>query len=279
MRIFSPLSSQDDGAEASELTTHQPVPLSEGETVMFLDAKDRRYLVKLKGGGKFQTHNGVVEHDEVIGQFDGMTMRSNTGSKFAVYRPTMAEFILKMPRGAQVIYPKDLGPILMAADIFPGCHVLESGVGSGGLSATLVRAGAIVTGYELREDFANRARKNVADLLGEAALKSYRVEVRDIYEGVSVKTVERVLLDLPEPWRVVDQVQDVLVSGGILLAYTPSILQAAQLRERLVHNGYRMCETIEILQRGWHIKAQAVRPDHRMVAHTGFLTYGRKTES
>ncbi|MFV1991350.1 MAG: tRNA (adenine-N1)-methyltransferase [Acidimicrobiales bacterium] len=276
---MSPLSSQAEPGEGSAFLTQKPRPLSEGETLLFLDSKDRRYLIKLQHGGKFQTHNGVIAHDDVIGQSDGSTLKSNTGSSFSVYRPTMSEFILKMPRGAQVIYPKDLGPILMAADIFPGCHVLESGVGSGALSATLVRAGASVTGYELREDFANRARKNVANLLGEAALQSYCVEVRDIYEGVSVKTVDRVLLDLPEPWRVVEQVQDVLVSGGILLAYTPSILQAAQLNERLVNSGYRMCETVEILQRGWHIKAQAVRPDHRMVAHTGFLTYGRKTES
>ncbi|MFV1989516.1 MAG: tRNA (adenine-N1)-methyltransferase [Acidimicrobiales bacterium] len=253
--------------------------LAEGQTVLFLDAKERRYLVKLQSGSKFQTHNGVVDHNDVIGQSDGFTARSNTGASFSVYRPTMSEFILKMPRGAQVIYPKDLGPILMAADIYPGCRVLESGVGSGALSATLVRAGASVIGYELREDFANRARKNVVNLLGEGALEFYEVEVRDVYEGVSVGPVDRVLLDLPEPWRVVEEVQDVLVSGGILLAYTPSILQAAELSEKLATSGYRMCETVEILQRGWHIKAQAVRPDHRMVAHTGFLTYGRKTGS
>lgn len=251
----------------------------EGETVMFLDNKDRRYLVKLKPGSKFQTHMGTVAHDGVIGSRDGTRHQSNTGSTFAVYRPTLAEFILKMPRGAQVIYPKDLGPILMAADIFPGCRVLESGVGSGALSATLVRAGANVLGYEMREDFANRAKKNVKNLLGEAALERYTVQVRDVYEGVDATTVDRVLLDLPEPWRVVELVEDILVSGGVFLAYTPSILQAAQLNQSLVEQGYRMCETIEIMQRGWHIKAQAVRPDHRMVGHTGFLTFGRKTEA
>jgi tRNA (adenine57-N1/adenine58-N1)-methyltransferase len=180
-----------------------------------------------------------------------------------------------MPRGAQVIYPKDLGPILMMADIFPGARVLEAGVGSGALSMTVLRAGAHVVGYELREDFANRARSNVIGFLGAEVETRYRVEVRDVYDGIDESGLDRILLDLPEPWRVVKAAEGVLVAGGILLSYLPSIMQVAHLREALDHSDFGMVETVEVLQRSWHVEGESVRPDHRMVAHTGFLTAGR----
>jgi tRNA (adenine57-N1/adenine58-N1)-methyltransferase len=194
---------------------------------------------------------------------------------YTVIRPTLSEFILKMPRGAQVIYPKDLGPILLLADIFPGCRVLESGVGSGALSMAMLRAGADIVGYELREDFASRAVKNVTGFLGEEVLPRYRVEIRDSYEGIAETGLDRVVLDLPEPWQVVKHAERALHPGGILLAYTPQITQAAQLRDTLADSAFGMAETVEVLQRGWHIEGQSVRPDHRMVAHTGFLTSAR----
>jgi tRNA (adenine57-N1/adenine58-N1)-methyltransferase len=187
----------------------------------------------------------------------------------------LGEFILTMPRGAQVIYPKDLGPILMLADIFPGARVLESGVGSGALSMTLLRAGAIVTGYELRNDFATRALRNVRDFLGEEPSSRYTVHERDCYDGIDETELDRVMLDLPEPWRVVPLAAKALARGGIFLAYTPSILQAVQVRNALTRHGFAMAETIEVLNRSWHIEGQSVRPDHRMVAHTGFLTHAR----
>jgi tRNA (adenine57-N1/adenine58-N1)-methyltransferase len=190
-------------------------------------------------------------------------------------RPTLAELILKMPRGAQVIYPKDLGPILMLADVFPGARILEAGVGSGAMSMTLLRAGAVTTGYELREDFAQRARANVVGFLGEEVLDRYRVEIRDVYEGIDATGLDRILLDLPEPWRVVKHAESALAPGGILVSYLPSILQVAQLRDALSHSGFGMEETLEVLHRTWHIEGQSVRPDHRMVAHTGFLTSAR----
>ena len=202
-------------------------------------------------------------------------MRSTKGSSYLALRPTLADFVLKMPRGAQVIYPKDLGPILMLADIFPGAKVLESGVGSGALSMTLLRAGAEVTGYELREDFAARAQNNVRAFLGDEIGERYAVEVRDSYEGIDPTDLDRVVLDLPEPWQVVKHAEGALRRGGILVAYTPSITQATQLRERLVDSAFELAETMEVLNRGWHIEGQAVRPDHRMVAHTGFLTHAR----
>jgi tRNA (adenine57-N1/adenine58-N1)-methyltransferase len=246
-----------------------------GEHVLLVDAKRRRYLVTLEAGGEFHTHAGVLAHDDLIGSPEGETFRSTQGAGFLAIRPTLAEFVLKMPRGAQVIYPKDLGPILMLADVYPGARVLESGVGSGALSMTLVRAGAVVTGYELREDFARRATRNVSTFLGADALDSYRVEVRDVYEGIDESDLDRVVLDLPEPWRAVKHAAGAMHRGGVLVAYTPQITQVTSLRRELSAMGFGMIDTIEVLNRAWHIEGQAVRPDHRMVAHTGFLTSAR----
>ena len=246
-----------------------------GEQVLLIDGKRRRYLLTLGEGKEFHSHSGVVTHDAVIGAPEGTAFRSTHGMTYTAIRPTLGDFVLKMPRGAQVIYPKDLGPILFLADIFPGARVLESGVGSGALSMTLLRAGASVVGYELREDFAARAAKNVAAFLGPDVEARYRVEQRDCYEGIDETDLDRVVLDLPEPWQVVKHAARALHPGGILLAYTPQITQAAQLRETLAASAFGMAETIEVLHRGWHIEGQSVRPDHRMVAHTGFLTTAR----
>lgn len=249
--------------------------LQEGDQVLLVDSKRRRYLVTLAATGEFHSHVGVLPHANLIGQPEGISVRSSGGGRLLAIRPTLSDFVFKMPRGAQVIYPKDLGPILMLADVFPGARVLESGIGSGALSMTLLRAGADVTGYELREDFAARAQRNVATFLGEEAADRYHVELRDVYEGIDVHDLDRVILDLPEPWRVVDHAAKALHRGGILVAYTPQITQAAQLRETLATGGFGLAETTEVLHRGWHIEGQSVRPDHRMVAHTGFLTSAR----
>jgi tRNA (adenine57-N1/adenine58-N1)-methyltransferase len=181
-----------------------------------------------------------------------------------------------MPRGAQVIYPKDLGTIIMKADLFPGARVLEAGVGSGALSMVALRAGCIVTGYEIREDFAERAMINVTAAIGET--DRYQVTVRDVYDGIDEEHLDRILLDLPEPWRALPHAEKALRPGGILLAYLPSINQSAELREALPKFGFGLAETIEVLQRSWHIEGRSVRPDHRMVAHTGFLTTARRLD-
>lgn len=246
-----------------------------GDRVLLIDAKKRRYLITLKEGGEFHSHAGFVPHDIIIGTPEGATVRSTRNQGYLAVRPTLSDFVLKMPRGAQVIYPKDLGPILMLADIFPGARVLESGVGSGALSMAMLRAGAEIVGYELREDFAARATENVGSFLGESALARYRVELRDCYEGIDETDLDRVVLDLPEPWRVVPHAVEALHPGGILLAYTPSIVQVMQLREALEASPFDMPETVEVLNRTWHVEGMAVRPDHRMVAHTGFLTHAR----
>ena len=249
-------------------------PLRVGERVLLLDAKRRRYLVVLTDGGEFHSHAGFVPHGDMAGRTEGTVVRSTKGAEYTVLRPTLEDFVLEMPRGAQVIYPKDLAPICMLADIGPGMRVFETGVGSGALSMTMLRYGAEVVGYEIREDFANRARNNVRAFLGDDALERYRVELRDSYEGIDDDTFDRVVIDLPEPWQVVPHAEAVLRAGGILVAYTPSITQAAQAREAL-KGKWIDARTIEVLHRGWHIEAQSVRPDHRMVAHTGFLTTAR----
>jgi tRNA (adenine57-N1/adenine58-N1)-methyltransferase len=213
-------------------------PLEVGERVLLLDAKRRRYLVTLVEGGEFHSHAGVLPHAELIGQPAGVTVKSTLGGRYTAVRPTLSEYVLEMPRGAQVIYPKDIGPILLIADIHPGARVLESGVGSGALSAALLRAGADLLGYEIREDFANRARKNVEGFLGAEVAAGWQVEVRDVYEGIEATDLDRVVLDLPE-------------------------------------GPFGFAETTEVLHRGWYIEGQAVRPNHRMVAHTGFLTSAR----
>jgi tRNA (adenine57-N1/adenine58-N1)-methyltransferase catalytic subunit len=190
-----------------------------------------------------------------------------------VVRPTLSDTVLKMPRGAQVIYPKDLGAILIEADIAPGMRVLEAGVGSGALSMALLRAGAGVVGYELREDFAERARSNV-EAMGVGNSR-YRVEIRDVYEGIGEVGLDRILLDLPEPWRVLPHATKALRPGGILCAYLPSINQTSQLRSSMEQHGFGMASSLEVLHRTWHIEDRSVRPDHRMVGHTGFLTTAR----
>lgn len=249
-------------------------PLAVGERVLLVDPRGRRYLVRLAAGGTFHTHSGIVHHDDVVGCDEGCTVAATTGRRFFVFRPTLADVVLKMPRGAQVIYPKDLGAILLSADIGPGTRVLEAGVGSGALSLAMLRAGAEVVGYEVRPDFAQQARANVTAFLGTET--AYRVEERDVYQGIDESALDRVVLDLPEPWRVLDHAREALRAGGILLAYLPSITQVVQLRSGLEASGFGLAETAELLRRTWHVEARSVRPDHRMVAHTGFLTTARR---
>ena len=246
------------------------------ERVMLLDSKKRRYLITLVEGGEFHSHAGFVTHSDILGSPEGTVVRSTKGSEYTVLRPTLEDYVIEMPRGAQVIYPKDLAPICMLADIGPDMLVFETGIGSGALSTTMLRWGANVVGYELREDFANRAQANVREFLGVQALEKYDVHIRDAYEGIDPEhgPFDRAVLDLPEPWQIVPLLEPVLRPGGVLVAYTPQITQAVQVREQL-KGRWLDARTIEVLHRGWHIDGPAVRPDHRMVAHTGFLTVAR----
>jgi len=220
-----------------------------------------------------------VTHDAIIGQPDGSWVRTSKGTRYVVLRPTLAEYVLDMPRGAQVIYPKDLAMVMFWADIFPGARVLEAGMGSGALTLALLRAvgpaGKVIS-YEQREDFARRALANIQLRMGE--VNNLAVRLRPVEEGLAEEeTVDRAVFDLPEPWHLVEAVARVLRSGGIFLSYVPTIIQSHQLSEALRrHPGYTLVETFETLFRPWNIEHTSVRPFHRMVAHTGFITVARR---
>lgn len=256
-------------------------PFAPGERVLLVGAKGRRHLVVLEPGAVLHLHTGTVSHDEIIGREEGTAVATSLGARLVAVRPTLEDYVLKMPRGAQVIYPKDIGQILVLADVGPGDRVFEAGVGSGALTMALVRAvvpGGHVLSYEVREDFAARARCNVERFFGAAAGTPevpLTIELRDAYEGIGACDLDKVILDLPEPWQVVKHAEAALRPGGIFLAYLPTIGQVARLTEELSGPRWGMVGTVEVLLRSWHVTEQSVRPDHRMVAHTGFLTRAR----
>ena len=253
-------------------------PLADGETVIFIDRKEREYLRRLAGGKQINIRDGKVDAADVIGRDEGSVVHSSLNDAFLVFRPTLAQLIPNLPRQAQVIYPKDIGTILIWADIFPGCTVIESGVGAGALTNALLRAlgteGSLVS-YELREDFARMARDNVARYYGPA--EQWTLKLGDVAEALEETQVDRIILDLPEPWQVTQKAWSALRPGGILLSYLPTVLQVKTLVDSLRdHGGFVAIETMESLMRFWHIKGMSMRPQHRMVAHTGFITVARR---
>jgi tRNA (adenine57-N1/adenine58-N1)-methyltransferase catalytic subunit len=257
-------------------------PLEPGERVLLLDQRGRRYLVRLRAGETWHSHGGGIPHDLLIGSDEGLVVRSATGMEFRVFRPRMSDFVLKMPRGAQVVYPKDVGAILVEADIFPGARVLEAGTGSGALTMALCRAtgpeGRVVS-YELRPEFQAKAAQNIETYLGKMPswLALRDGDVRAV--ASSGETFDRVVLDLPEPWSILESLSSVLPPGGIVCGYLPTTIQIQQLVLALEQGGYEHLETFEILHRSWHVTARSVRPDHRMVGHTGFITIGRRVSA
>lgn len=255
-------------------------PLRAGEPVLLIDRKERRYLITLKPGGSSDLRGGRLAHDSVIGTAEGRTVVSTRGEKFLLVRPTLADFVLEMPRGAQVIYPKDLSVILLAADIYPGAQVLEAGTGSGALTMTLLRAvgpSGRVYSYEIRDDFARTARQNIERYVGSAEHLTMRAQ--NVYDGIPDRPLDRIALDVPEPWRVVEHAAGALREGGILLGYLPTIPQSVQLVAALRTSGsFGLIETTETLLRPWNIEGQSVRPAHRMVAHTAFITTARRID-
>ena len=255
-------------------------PLRPGEPVLLIDRKDRRYLITLKAGGSSDLRGGKLPHDPIIGTSEGRYVVSTRGEKFLMVRPTLADFVLEMPRGAQVIYPKDLSVILLAADIYPGAAVLEAGTGSGALTMTLLRAvgpSGRVYSYEVREEFARTARQNIEKYLGPA--EQLMMRAQDVYAAVPDRPLDRIVLDVPEPWRVVEHATGALREGGILLCYLPTVPQTVELVATLRRSrAFGLIETTETLLRPWNIEGQSVRPAHRMVAHTAFITTARRIE-
>jgi tRNA (adenine57-N1/adenine58-N1)-methyltransferase catalytic subunit len=254
-------------------------PLQDAEQVLLIDQRGKRHLLFLRKSETFHSDRGWISHDAIIGRPEGTWLRSSMGLRYLAIRPTLADYVLEMPRGAQVIYPKDLAIILFWADIYPGCRVLEAGTGSGALTLTLLRAvgpeGRVIT-YEQREEFGRRALANIHMRVGEVA--NLTVRLGAVEDGIAEEgPVDRVILDLPEPWKLSQLVAGALRPGGIFLAYLPTIIQSHQLSETLQREPqWALVETFETLLRPWNIEGQSVRPFHRMVAHTGFLTVARR---
>src|ERR1043166_9275167 len=243
-----------------------------------MDRKDREYLARLESKKPISIRGGKIAVDEIIGRPEGSVVRSSLNEPFLVFRPSFPQLIPNLPRNAQVIYPKDIGPILVWADVFPGARVVEAGVGAGALTMALLRAigsdGELVS-YEIREDFADLARQNVARYYGEVS--NWTVKIGDVALELAENDMDRILLDLPEPWQVIERAWSALRPGGIFLSYLPTVLQVKNLVDSLREDGRFACiETMETLMRFWHIKGMSARPQHRMVAHTGFLTAARR---
>jgi tRNA (adenine57-N1/adenine58-N1)-methyltransferase catalytic subunit len=252
-----------------------------GDRVLLVDQRGRRYMTTLATGREFHSHLGAIRHDDLIGSNEGSTLVTTSGAPLVAFRPTLADFVLKMKRGAQVVYPKDVGLILVYADIFPGAFVLEAGTGSGSLTLALARAvgeGGRVISYETREDHHDRAVENVSAWYEGMAGKPENLELRigDVFEGVPEEGFDRMVLDLPEPWRAMGTTTSSLAPGGILCSYLPTVPQVSQTVEAMRAEGFGLLKTYEVLLRTWNVEGQSVRPDHRMVAHTGFVVVGRK---
>ena len=250
----------------------------EGEHALIIDRRGRRYLTLLRAGAKFESHLGAFPHDDAIGAEAGSWMTTNRGHVLLAVKPTMADFALDMPRIATVGYPKDLGAILVYGDIFPGARVLEAGCGSGAVTMALLRAvgerGSLVS-YDVRQDMIDRTRANVGSMIHDTS--NLTLKLGDVYESIEERELDRIVLDLPEPWHVVPHASEALLPGGIFVSFSPTVLQVHEfVRTLRAARTFDMLETMEVLQRPWNISNRSVRPEHRMVAHTGFITVARK---
>ena len=256
----------------------EPYIFQEGDYVLIIDNKGRDYLIKLNHINKFESHVGNFSHTNLIGQKHGSYIRTTNGHHVIAVKPTMSDYTRKMPRIATVIYPKDLGSILIYGDVFPGARVLEAGSGSGALTITLLRAvsdNGHVISYDIRPDMIKQTSNNVNSFLPNH--KNLTMKLGDVYEGFEEDNIDRIILDLPEPWLVVPHASQKLVPGGIFVSFLPTILQVHQLTRCLKsQTTFQLIETFEILCRTWTVSGRSVRPSHKMVGHTGFLTTARK---
>ena len=254
-------------------------PFAAGEACLLYDAKGRRYLIELIAGASFQYHRGLLPHDDIIGTEEGTRFESSMGSHLLALRPRLADYVLKMGRGATVVYPKDAAAIVMWADIGPGHTVLEAGTGSGGLAMVLARAvdpGGRVVSVERREDHHDRARKLIRGFYG-AIPDHLDLRLGDVEDAVADVEPDRLVLDLPEPWHTVPAAVDHLAPGGVFCCYLPTVPQVQTVRTALGETGrFEEVSTFEVLQREWAVEGRSVRPEHRMVGHTGFITVARK---
>jgi tRNA (adenine57-N1/adenine58-N1)-methyltransferase len=251
--------------------------LTENEAVLFIDRKGRRYLKRLRRGRSIEIR-GEILADNIFGLDDGSRVKLSSGETFLVLRPTYADLIPHLPRQAQVIYPKDTGPLLIWGDVFPGATVIEGGVGAGAFTIALLRAvgreGRVIS-YELREDFAAAARENVAAFFGEAP--NWTLKTRDLCQGFDETGVDRLFLDLAEPARALDVAAGALRMGGVIICYVPTAMQLKETVEALQQRpDFAEVESFETLMRHWHVKGLSVRPVHRMIAHSAFIIVARR---
>ncbi|MDH6409124.1 tRNA (adenine57-N1/adenine58-N1)-methyltransferase [Aurantimicrobium minutum] len=262
---------------------YMPGPFRAGDRCQLTDPKGKINTVSLKHGDEFHTHRGVVKHDDIIGLPDSSVVLNSSGVEYLVMRPLLVDFVMSMPRGAAIIYPKEAQAILGQADIFPGARVVEAGVGSGALSLWLLRAigpQGFLYSFERREEFAEIARANVSTFHGFTP-ENWSVTVGDLQDALP-STVEpgqadRVVLDMLAPWECVDMVADALVPGGVVLMYVATVTQLSRVVEALRETGqFSHPQSSETIVRGWHVEGLAVRPEHRMIGHTAFLVTARK---
>jgi tRNA (adenine57-N1/adenine58-N1)-methyltransferase len=258
---------------------HRSGPLRTGDQVQLTDPKGRHYTFTLEPGKQFHTHQGWIPHDDLLGGPEGVVVTSTGSTPYLALRPLLSDYVLSMPRGAAVIYPKDSAQIVGMADVFPGATVVEAGAGSGALTCSLLRAvgdeGQVVS-YERRPEFAEVARANVERFFGEPH-PAWRLVVGDLVESLDVTGVDRVILDMLAPWECVDAVADALLPGGVVCAYVATTTQLSRIVETLREGGrFTEPQSWESLVRTWHVEGLAVRPDHRMIGHTAFLVTARR---
>ncbi|WP_214365359.1 tRNA (adenine-N1)-methyltransferase [Pseudonocardia sp. H11422] len=252
-------------------------PFRPGDRVQLTDPKGRRYTLTLEEGGQYHTHRGGLAHDDLIGKPEGSVIVSPVGTPYLALRPLLADYVLSMPRGAQVIYPKDAAQILMWGDVFPGARVLEAGAGSGALTCSLLQAvgpGGSVISYEIREDHAEHADRNVRRFFGDTP-PNWSLRIGDL--NTHVGEVDRVVLDMLAPWDVLETVSKALIPGGVLVGYVATTTQLSRLMEALREQQcWTEPQAWESLVRPWHVVGLAVRPEHRMIGHTAFLVTARR---
>ncbi len=268
------------------LESHRTGPLHVGDRVQLTDPKGRLHTITLAEGKVFHTHRGAIAHDDLIGQPEGSVVKSTADLQYLALRPLLSDYVMSMPRGAAVIYPKDSAQIVHMGDIHPGARVLEAGVGSGALTMSLLRAvgeSGLVHSVERRQDFATIARTNVETFFG-AEHPAWQLEVGDLVQTLEAREaagdpvrVNRCVLDMLAPWECLDAVSRALEPGGVLVAYVATATQLSRVAETAKEAGcWTEPSAWESMSRGWHLEGLAVRPQHRMVGHTGFLISTRR---
>jgi tRNA (adenine57-N1/adenine58-N1)-methyltransferase len=256
-------------------------PLQADEFILLTDQTGRHFLTRLRERGEFHCHHGIIRYENILGKAEGARLETSLGKTMWVFRPRLQDYQMEMPRSSTIIYPKDIGMVLVWADIFPGARVLEAGAGSGALSLALLRAigtqGQLTTS-EIREDMMERAQKNVANLYGDTP--NWLLRIEDVYRGIQGGPYDRVVLDLPDPALVVQNAARVLVPGGILCSFVPNVLQVQSTVEAFRASGaFVEIETFETQIRPWVFKGPTGRPGHAAIGHTGFLTFARRGEA